>query len=158
MRSGRSEANVRLRLYPGLMPRYQAGVPVGVPVASTSIPSIGLSISTALSFIALAASRAFSQASRGSDHPPLLTPPPNASVHQPPSLRARWATKSLCTPALRRSERPFNSVWTPVRVSVALRFETLLRGRETPRIARARVAASLLDLAFPTTLAMWART
>jgi hypothetical protein len=53
MRSGRSEANVRLRLYPGLMPRYQAGV----PVASTSIPSIGLRISTALSFIALAASR-----------------------------------------------------------------------------------------------------
>ena len=125
MRSGRSEANVRLRLYPGLMPRYQAGV----PVASTSIPSIGLRISTALSFIALAASRAFSQASRGSDYPPLLTPPPHASVHQPPSLRARWATKSLCTPALGHSERPFNSVWTPVRVSVALRFETLLRGR-----------------------------
>src|ERR671916_575034 len=153
MRSGHSEANVRLRLYPGLMPRYQAGV----PVASTSIPSIGLRISTALSFIALAASRAFSQASRGSDYPPLLTPPPHASVHQPPSLRARWATKSLCTPALRRSERPFNSMWTPVRVSAALRFETLLRGRKTPRLARARVAASLVDEVLPTTLATWAR-
>ena len=91
--------------------------------------------------------------SRGSDHPPLLTPPPNASVHQPPTLRVRWATKSLCTPALRRSERPFNSVWTPVRVSVALRFETLLRGHEPPRIARARVAASLVDEVLPTTLA-----
>jgi hypothetical protein len=134
------------------MPRYQAGV----PVASTSILSIGLRISTALTFIALAASRAFSQASRGFDHPPLLTPPPNASVYQPPSLRARWATKSLCASALRRSERPFNSVWTPARVSVALRFETLLRGRKTPRIARARVAASLVDEVLPTTLATWA--
>src|SRR5215210_4173158 len=70
MRSGHSEANGRLRLYLVLMPRYQAGV----PVASTSIRSVGLRTSAARSFIALAASRAFSQASRSSAHPPYRTP------------------------------------------------------------------------------------
>ena len=60
---------------------------------------------------------------------PSLAHTSSACFCPPATVRARWATKSLCTPALGHSERPFNSVWTPVRVSVALRFETLLRGR-----------------------------